>query len=179
MSDFGDEFRLLGRDQSASVGSLMEGLLGGAGLSRKMSANQRASMAWMRANGDIERKHTTGVFLKEPANRRLPPVLGVYVDSHARLSDFNANKEIYLARLHNTGLEVSGIEFRLTRRPREKCPEPEPAQNSSPLLCEDDLPALSDDERARVEELCAGLPDGLREAATRAMSLSLRRGKSR
>ena len=64
-----------------------------------MSANQRATELWRTANGDVERAHTTGVYLRKSPCESLPPVLGVYVDSHARLSDFNANKEIYLTRL--------------------------------------------------------------------------------
>ena len=48
-----------------------------------MTANQRAASLWRAANGDIERAHTTGVYLRKSPCESLPPVLGVYVDSHA------------------------------------------------------------------------------------------------
>ena len=100
-----------------SIGDLLSRVVGGE-MRGRMSAAQRAAAAWYGANGDIERAHTTGVFLKKPKREGAAPILGVYVDSHARLTDFTVNREIYLARLHNAGLELSGIEFRLTRRDR-------------------------------------------------------------
>lgn len=154
-----------------------------------MSANQRAAELWRTANGDVERVHTTGVYLRKPPCKGLPPVLGVYVDSHARLSDFNANKEIYLTRLAEVGLEVSGIEFRLTRWP---APQGGDGLNggtgshrgddlrrhgSRAAACE--LPPLSPAEERRVRDACAGLPDGLKQRVERAMAISLRREHSR
>jgi hypothetical protein len=90
----------------------------GRRMASKMSDNQRAAAAWYRANGDRERAHTTGVFLKRPRKAGAAPVLGVYVDSHAMATDFGVNKDIYLARLANIGYEVSGIEFLPSRKRR-------------------------------------------------------------
>ena len=93
-----------------SISSLMREVVDER-MSARMSANQRAAAAWYRANGDRERNHTTGVFLKKARVAGAAPVLGVYVDSHAMVTDFGVNKDIYLARLANIGFKVSGIEF--------------------------------------------------------------------
>lgn len=131
-------------------------------------------MAWFKANGDVERRHTSGVYLKRAAAPSLPPVLVVYVDSHSRLTDFMANREIYLVRLAAVGLEVSGVEFRLSREPTPKTSLP---SQVTPSLAATELPPLSDDERRRAEELTADLPDTLRKRARDAMELSMRREK--
>ncbi len=155
-----------------SLGSFLGSFLSG-GFGGRLSANQRAAAIWYRANGDTERRHTTGVFLRKGRTPALPPVLGVYVDSSSRLTDFSSSRDVYLARLANAGLELSGIEFRLTRRPRiEAAPhEARPSGKRRPM----DLPPLGEAERDRVERLTSDLPDGLRQNASRAMELSLRR----
>ena len=154
-----------------------------ASVRQGMSANQRATELWRTANGDVERAHTTGVYLRKPSSESLPPVLGVYVDSHARLSDFNANKEIYLTRLAGVGLEVSGIEFRLTRWP---APQEDGILHKGDELRRhasgtgaSELPPLSSQEERRVRDACAELPDGLRQRVERAMTLSLQHEYSR
>ena len=160
-----------------------------ASVRQGMSANQRAASLWRAANGDVERAHTTGVYLRKSPCESLPPVLGVYVDSHARLSDFNANKEIYLTRLAGVGLEVSGIEFRLTRWP---APQEDGILRKGDGLRKGDelrrhasgtgapeLPPLSPQEERRVRDACAELPDGLRQRVERAMTLSLQHEYSR
>jgi hypothetical protein len=145
-------------------------------LSRKMSANQRAATAWYRANGDRERAHTTGVFLKRARIAGAPPILGVYVDSHAMATDFGVNKDIYLARLANVGFEVSGIEFVPSRegyrRARKDDADVRRSSGAQPL------PELDDTERETVESLVSDLPESLRASASKAVSLSLRREKS-
>ncbi len=171
----------------ASVGELMGTLVAGTeGMQRKMTANQRAAALWSQANGDIERKHTTGVYLRDARGKGLPPVLGVYVDSHARLSDFNANKEIYLSRLAVAGLEVSGIEFKLNRRPKVQMSgdgadgrqsEAPSGGMGAPGQDQRILPELTPGELAHVVEECSDLPEELRPRAQRAMELSLRREK--
>lgn len=168
------------RNQS-SIGDLLANVVSGE-MRGRMSAAQRAAAAWYGANGDIERAHTTGVFLKKPKRAGVAPILGVYVDSHARLTDFTVNREIYLARLHNAGLEVSGIEFLLTRRDRASSAEGAAAgekseerqslpQREKPL----DLPELDPARRAEIDAAVAGLEEPLRSKVAHAMELSMRR----
>ena len=93
------------------ISSLLKGMFSSPEARRSMSANQRAAYVWHNVNGDVERAHTTGVFLKEPHVKGADPILGVYVDSRMRAVDFRANREVYRARLSMGGLEVSEIEF--------------------------------------------------------------------
>lgn len=152
----------------ALVGEVVDGQM-----SAKMSANQRAAAAWYRANGDRERTHTTGVFLKRARVAGAAPVLGVYVDSHVMATDFGVNKDIYLARLANIGFMVSGIEFIPSREgyrvKRERAHAQRPVKET--------LPELSQEERDEVESLTAQLPEHLRESASKAIALSFRRQK--
>lgn len=167
-----------------SIGEVLSRVVGGE-MRGRMSAAQRAAAAWYGANGDIERAHTTGVFLKKPKREGAAPILGVYVDSHARLTDFTVNREIYLARLHNAGLEVSGIEFRLTRRDRAGAQNEAGAgagagggegrsalpERPRPL----DLPQLDEGKRATIEVAVADLEEPLRSKVAHAMEMSMRR----
>ena len=167
-----------------SIGEVLSRVVGGE-MRGRMSAAQRAAAAWYGANGDIERAHTTGVFLKKPKREGAAPILGVYVDSHARLTDFTVNREIYLARLHNAGLELSGIEFRLTRRDRAGAQADAGAgagagagegrsalpERPRPL----DLPQLDEGKRATIEVAVADLEEPLRSKVAHAMEMSMRR----
>ena len=167
-----------------SIGEVLSRVVGGE-MRGRMSAAQRAAAAWYGANGDIERAHTTGVFLKKPKREGAAPILGVYVDSHARLTDFTVNREIYLARLHNAGLELSGIEFRLTRRDRAETQNEAGAgagagagegrsalpERPRPL----DLPQLDEGKRATIEVAVADLEEPLRSKVAHAMEMSMRR----
>ena len=81
-------------------------------------AGHDVTRAWYAANGDIERAHTTGTFVREPRRGEVGPVLVVYVDTKARVTDFSANSEVYLARLANAGHPFCKVEFRLSRYPR-------------------------------------------------------------
>ena len=167
-----------------SIGDLLSRVVDGE-MRGRMSAAQRAAAAWYGANGDIERAHTTGVFLKKPKREDAAPILGVYVDSHARLTDFTVNREIYLARLHNAGLELSGIEFRLTRRDRAEAQGQAGAgtrvgggEGSSALPERPrplDLPQLDAGKRATIEVAVADLAEPLRSKVARAMEMSMRR----
>lgn len=163
--EFGDE-------RPSSVRGLMSEIVDGS-LGSRMTANQRAAAAWYRANGDRERRHTTGVFLKKARVRGAAPVLGVYVDSHAMATDFGVNKDIYLSRLANIGYEVSGIEFLPSRTPRKAARQ----DRVAPAPAQGPLPELDETERERVEGLVEGLPDSLRESVSKAVTLSLRREK--
>lgn len=161
-----------GDTRPANVGGLMREVIDKS-LVPRMTENQRASAAWYRANGDRERRHTTGVFLKRSRVRGAAPVLGVYVDSHAMATDFGVNKDIYLSRLANIGFEVSGIEFLPSRTPRRAAR----ADRESAIPVQTTLPELDEAERRRVEKLVEDLPEGLRPSVSKAVTLSLRREK--
>ena len=157
------------------MGSLMREVVDGRMMAR-LSANQRAATAWYRANGDRERNHTTGVFLKRGRVAGSAPILGVYVDSHAMATDFGVNKEIYLARLANVGFEVSGIEFVPSREGYRRARKD--SASARPVATPEPLPELDESERQTVESLVSELPETLRASASKAVSLSLRREKS-
>lgn len=144
-----------------------------------MSEAQRARAAWFSANGDVERRHTCGVYLdKAPTRRELDPVLCVYVDSHVRLADFGANREVYLARLAGAGLRVSGIRFRLSDARHARRGQDHPGRDTSGVSAappEEALPELADEQRRRIDTMTQDLPDDLRPKVKRAMELSFRR----
>ena len=145
------------------ISSLLKGMFSNPEARRSMSANQRAAYVWHNVNGDVERAHTTGVFLKEPHVKGAAPILGVYVDSRMRAVDFRANREVYRARLSMGGLEVSEIEFIVSQYGHGAAP----------------LPELTGSEQDTVEKLAESVPESLRESVYKAMSLSFRREKSR
>lgn len=169
MSEWQAEF---GSPAPQGVGDLMREVVDGHMASR-MTDTQRAAAAWYRANGDREHNHTTGVFLKRPRFAGAPPILCVYVDSHAMVTDFGVNKDIYLARLANVGYEVSGIEF-LPSRKEYRTPRPTRDKQQAPR---EELPSLTQDEQQTIDELVASLPDDLRPSVSKAVSLSVRRNK--
>ena len=152
----------------AVLGEVVDGQM-----ARKMNDNQRAAAAWYRANGDRERAHTTGVFLRAARRAGAAPILGVYVDSHAMATDFGVNKDLYLGRLANIGFAVSGIEFRVSRTPRRK----KDAQDVRTQRRPAELPELTPAEQAYVQELVAQLPPALQASASKAVTNSLRREK--
>ena len=149
----------------------------------RADASWRVTRAWHAVNGDIERAHTTGTFVREPRRGESGPVLVVYVDSKARVTDFSANSEVYAARLANAGLSFSKVEFRLSRYPAraggagEPLPRRHAAAHDEPAAPE---PApLSRDEYEEIERACAALPASLRESVSRAMSASYMRQRDK
>ena len=96
----------------AQIQDVLGGMLGPGGTMR-LNAHKRALALWMRVNGDIERKHTCGAFIK--AQPHADPLLVIYLDSRTRVVDFNANREIYLQRLASQGMPLSKIEFKLAK----------------------------------------------------------------
>lgn len=150
-----------------------------ADISGHLSKGQLAARSWLAANGDTERRHTCGVYLRDARMRGADPVLCVYVDSSARLTDFRANKDVYLARLANAGLSVSDVEFRLSRKrgPLYAASHGEGSGEGRRESAPPALPPLTHEDRERVGELVADLPDGLKESVSRAISLSMRREK--
>ena len=168
MSEWTAEF---GGEEPQGMSSLMSEVIDGTMMSR-MSANQRASAAWYRANGDRERAHTTGVFLKRPRVAGAAPILGVYVDSHVMATDFGVNKDIYLARLANIGFTVSGIQFMPSRKGYRPA---RVTRGESAVTSNEQLPELSADEQEWVESLVVDLPEEIRQSASKAITLSMRR----
>lgn len=159
------------REQAAEpVADVLVGYLGRAGASQ-MSAGARALMAWRQVNGDVERAHTAGVYVAAPRRQGQLPELTVYVDSNAYVTDFSANREVYLARLETAGLRFSKIVFRRSKYPavsRETPSRPE-TPTARPLA------PLDPADAAQIEQMCSELPDSLRESVSGAMRVSYQR----
>lgn len=166
---------------ASSLREQMQDLSNGP-LRQGLSKNQLAARAWYSCNGDLERRHTTGVYLRAGRGAAAAPVLGVYVDSHACLSDFSMRQDIYLVRLAAAGLQVSGIEFRLSRREYISAHEV-PAKGGKKPQERRLLAPLSSADRSAVaqiaSELSPRLPETLRAKVSRVVELSLSREKAR
>ena len=162
------------RREAAPAG--LSGILS-AMFDERADASWRVTRAWHAVNGDIERAHTTGTFVRDPRRGESGPVLVVYVDSRSRATDFSANSEVYLARLANAGLAFSKVEFRLSKyAPRDRA---EGSATARPAVTRGKgaatpPPPLSREEAAEIERACAELPSTLRESVSRAMSASYR-----
>lgn len=162
---FSEAMDLPSREEHLS--SLMKGVLG-AEVAGRLNTAQRATAAWFAANGDRERAHTTRVYLKESSSAGAAPIICVMVDSHPLVSDFMANRDLYLARLANQGFSVSGIEFMVDRSAkkaakrasREKLVAPSPSRT------------LTKEEQERIESLVAGLEEPLRSSVSKAIENS-------
>ena len=167
-----DEIRL--REQNATsaeslMGQVVEGLASAGG----HGSQSGVWLAWNRVNGDVERAHTSGVYVGEPRRGGRDPELTVYVDSPSFMTDFSANHEVYLARLESVGLRFSRIEFRLSKRPSmrgEGLPARVVAEKRT-------LPNLTPDEENEVEKLCSALPASLRASVSQAMRVSYKTQK--
>lgn len=154
-----------GRSLSGLVGDEVRRL----GSSPERAAANAAWIAWSEVNGDVERAHTTGVYVGAPRRGASDPELTVYVDSTAYLTDFSANREVYLARLETAGLRFSRISFRRSRQQKAAPPRPRAGQAPRPASRE-----LTEAERREVSALCSQLPEPLRDSVSRAMSASYR-----
>ena len=171
MSDEIREAQARAERAAAPVADVLSGCIG-AGASAHLSESARALLAWRQVNGDVERTHTTGVYVG--ASRRLGelPELTVYVDSNAYVTDFSANREVYLARMETMGLRFSRVTFRRSKYPtvsRETPAARARKGGSRPL------PPIDPDDAARIDALCEDLPQTLRESVSRAMRASYRR----
>ena len=97
-----------------------------------------------------------------------------------RAVDFRANREVYRARLSMGGLEVSEIEFIVSQYGHGAAPRKErvsgAATGETPKA---PLPELTGSEQDTVKKLAESVPESLRGSVYKAMSLSLRREKSR
>lgn len=168
------EARIRAREErSESVGRVLEAALPGA--SPKLARTMGTMRAWLSVNGDLERAHTTGIYVENPRSAGEDPALVVYVDTKACEVDFRANAEVYLARLAAAGMSFSRVTFRQDRRRRPKsAPLPAKRRAAAP-----ELPALSPEEEAEVAALVADLPEPLRKSASQAMRMSLRWDKQK
>ena len=165
------EARLLRREKSpVSVGDVFSAVMGDLDARGSARSTWSAGRAWYAVNGDIERAHTTGVFVREPSGRQTLPTLIVYVDSRARATDFTANREIYLGRLERVGWHFEEVQFRESKRPAALPAPARERRSFSP-----DAAPLSDADAARIDELCAEVPESLRESVSRAMRESWQR----
>ena len=159
-----------------SAGALLNDLLD-HDLSRGVSAARTAGRLWHRANGDFERRHTCGVFLKDLSAQGEDPLLIVYIDSNAVMQDFTTNREIYRLRLANQGFNVSDVQFRLS-----KYGHGSPSVTGSVMVGKEarcDLPKPTAEQVATAREACANLPESIRGRACEAMISSMRRQKAK
>lgn len=161
-------------DARPNLGDLMKTLID-SGMGGRMTANQRAGLAWNMVNGDVERAHTTGVFVIPPSREGTLPTLGVYVDSRARSVDFMACREVYLARLDMAGHHFSDIRFLVTKAKylRKRSHVQEGTEVSKPPL-----PQLAPAEERQIAQLASRLDGSLHDKVLEAMRLSFRREKS-
>ena len=139
---------------------------------KSVGKNQQALSLWMTLNGERERAHTVATFLDEKNPQA--PLLVVYVDSNACVVDFNASRELYLARFEGAPLNIARLDFRLSRYAKEHRERAETRMQNK----KEELPELSDDERAYIDELVKDLPERLQASVSKAISSSMRRQKA-
>jgi hypothetical protein len=151
------------------------GALFGVGGARKLSAAQRAARAWFSANGDRERAHTTGVWLRKPGRAGVDPVMVVRLDSGLLAQELGTNKELYLARLAHAGVAISDIRFDVGSARGASAHGADRARKGDKQPVSPPPRTLSDEEMRRVERATGGLPDGLRQSAARAMRATMAR----
>lgn len=167
------------RDGSQSperAGDLVRALFGGAAQARLSSA-QVAARAWYAANGDRERAHTTGVWLRKSGRAGLEPVMVVRLDSNLLAQELGTNKELYLVRLAHAGVRVSDIRFTAGQPSRApNAPTKSASAQGKPVA---PLPPLSADDRRKVRDATCHLPDKLQKSVARAMEATLRRSTTK
>lgn len=169
-SELEREIRLR-EEATERVGSTLEEALELCGSRQSRDDASAVWLAWMRVNGDVERRHTSGIFIVPPRRGEDESSLTVYVDSNVYLTDFSARREIYLARLASAGLRFSRIEFRRSKRPAPTKHHAEPVPPRTAAAAPS-LPPLDAGERREIDELCSKLPEGLHESVSRAMRAS-------
>ncbi len=165
----------------SSLSSLLSSCITNPALA-KIKKQKASATAWNAVIGDIERKHTTGVFVIEPKIKGRYPILGVFVDSSSVLVDFNVNKEMYLIRLAHLGYKFDDILFKLSKYTQVK-PVFEPpikavsCVSSALQPTQAPLPALSSQEVEFAEHAVQKLPPTLRLSALKAVKATLQRQK--
>ncbi len=159
-----------------SLGSLVEneGIFSSDGKG-KLSLTKKIYMLWFSVNGDIEAKHTTGLYLAEPTGYDKYPTLVVYVDKPTFVQEFRTMKHIYLTRLEVKGLILKDIQFVLSKD--EYTPRSRIRNNKEEKKEIKPLPELSDEEKELIEWQTKDMPESIRETVSKAMSLLMRRQK--
>lgn len=160
----------------SSIKDALKGVFDTPSARRAMGPARQAQCCWYQVIGAAEREHTCGTYLAAPRRPGEKPMFVVYTDTRARAVDFNANREVYRARMAAVGWDFSEIRFQQTKRPPKKKPA---AVHAAPAPAEPDLPPLSPEEEAYVRQATANQPEHLRERAYKAMSASMRRQKAR
>ncbi len=155
-------------DRTSELKSVLDGMFGTQGKMR-MNAHKRALSLWMKVNGDVERRHTCGAFIKSVAHA--DPLLVIYLDSRSRVVDFNANRELYRQRLAYQGLSLSRLEFRLAKDAFSRASAEKEAEAP-------ELPELNEEELAYVATCVAKLAEPLKTSVSKAMIFSMRREKA-
>lgn len=157
---------------SEVLGGLFPARSAEGGAARDANAPQDVALAWHAVNGDHERAHTVGTFVEPPRRAGALPVLVVYVDTKACQVDFMANREVYLARLAQAGLNFAEVRFRQSKRPRGS----EPRKVASARRGEQparELPELTSEEERDAQALLAKVPETLKDSVSRALRVSM------
>ena len=101
-----------------SVGDLLRGFASKPENAQVLSLAAKVRRAWFSVNGDIERQHTCGLFVKESSRPGVDPLLVVYVDTRPRAVDFTANRGVYVLAM--AGFRFSEMRFQVSKRPRSQ-----------------------------------------------------------
>lgn len=172
------------RGGTATAASALSELFAGP-LGAGLAPAAKAARAWYAANGDRERRHTTGVWLRKPGRAGADPVLVVALDSNLMAHELGTNKDIYLQRLAFHGIAISDIRFSVRKASGEGGRAGQAASSREKLAArksqrdpQAELPELTPSERSRVDRSTQDLPDGLRESVSRAMCATLQRHKA-
>lgn len=160
-----------------SAGDALAELFSGP-LGAGLAPAARAARAWYSANGDRERRHTTGVWLRKSGKAGIADVLVVALDSNLLAAELGTNRDLYLGRLSQYGIAVSDIRFTVRKGTGKGRKKEATAAKAGVDTSSTPLPPLSSAEEQRVERACAELPDGLKQSVSRAMCASLRRSKT-
>lgn len=180
------------KNDMSSIGEILQSSFDSSEFLSNVNLSTRAGYIWNQVNGVKERKHTKGVFVN--TNTKNPaPILIVYIDSNALMQDFCSYKEVYLVRLAQGGLNVSDIQFKLSRY---RHGTPDDRQNSAAnKLSQSSLPqntilqsikdkvrphlTFEEIEKTFSKEFCEAarkqtltLPESLRDKAYKAILLS-------
>ncbi len=139
----------------------------------KLSKTKKIYKQWYSVNGDVEQKHTTGLYLAEPSGYDKYPTLIVYVDKPLFVQEFRTMKHIYLTRLEIDGLKLKDIQFTLSKDEYVKPKEYEGLKKAEVP----ELPELNSEEIELIEWQTKDMPENLKDTVSKAMSLSMRKQK--
>lgn len=156
------------------AGDLVGALFGSVG-KRGLTDAQRAARAWYASNGDRERAHTTGVWLRKSGKSGVDPTMVVRLDSNLLAQELATNKDLYLARIARMGVRISDIRFSVGAPSRARMSAAQ--ERTARTTPKKPLPPLDAEEIERVRQATEGLPHDLRQSVSRAMCASIARAK--